>query len=451
VFAILSLNQGTMTLWGFAISWYLEIFFLALSIFLLDRPTLSRLVLAGAIFAGAAGSFSSLEGLLIWPVGLLLLYHRSRDLRTVAAWIVSAVVITTAYFYRFDVSLTASDNGYDLHHPVLAIRFFFFAIGNVLGVPISNTPTPADYGVLAVGAAIFAVACWVLIVGIPRPAEQSGSSVGVALVLFGMLYTLGLTEGRTGSGLADLPRYAIFDLLMLAGCYLAVIDGSLTRSRSIRPQLHVQRVTTSGRTRKGNGGRQLLLPFVVLGLILVQICVGTYEAFAAADVWHSRELIVADVTANINRAPNGLVQNTIGSLDQRAGFIRRMTHVASENHLSLFGTGLAAEFRRRGLTIDRTPPTTEVVDPRSGTSVHGVQILGAKASQKYGVTRVTFAVIDGSGNRVFGGNALLSYYGWFDLWNSATVPNGSYVVRSTAYDAIGIHASSAPVTFQVQN
>lgn len=449
-FTILSLNQGTMTLWGFAVSWYLEIFFLVLSVFLLDRPALSRPILAGAIAAGAAGSFSSLEGLLVWPVGLLLLYHRSRGGRAIGAWIVSALVVTILYFYRFDFSLTASDNGYDLHHPVVAVRFFFFAMGNVLGVSIPSTPSPADYLVLAVGVAIFAVACWVLIIGIPRPVEQSGSSIGVALVLFGMLYTLGLTQGRAGFGLPALPRYAIFDLLLLAGCYLAVIDGTLLRKRP-RPSRWSQKVSPRGPMRRGDGQRQFLLPLVVLGLIALQICLGTSEAVGAADVWHSHELVAADVTANINDAPNALVQQSMGSLYQRAGFIRRMAEVARDDRLSLFGTGLAAEFRHQGLTVDRLPPTTEVLTPKSGAIARGIQILGAQASQQYGVTRVTFAVTDRSGNRVFVGNASLTYYGWIDLWNSNTVPDGSYVVRSTAYDAIGNHATSAPVSFRVHN
>ncbi len=87
IIVLLSLNQGTMTLWGFAVSWYLEIFALAAALFLLDRVSLGWLGVAGAMAVTVAGAFSSLEGLLIWPVGLLLLYQRRRSRAMILAWI----------------------------------------------------------------------------------------------------------------------------------------------------------------------------------------------------------------------------------------------------------------------------------------------------------------------------------------------------------------------------
>ena len=89
---LLSLNQGTMTLWGFAVSWYLEIFALAVALFFLHRVSLSWLGIVGAVTITAAGAFSSLEGLLIWPVGFLLLYQRRRNRVALLGWIIAAVV-----------------------------------------------------------------------------------------------------------------------------------------------------------------------------------------------------------------------------------------------------------------------------------------------------------------------------------------------------------------------
>ena len=121
VIVLLSLNQGTMTLWGFAVSWYLEIFALAAALFLLDRVALGWLGLAGAIAVTIAGAFSSLEGLLIWPVGLLLLYHRRRGRAMILAWITAAVVTTGLYMFHFDFTTAGTGTkSFVLTHPVLA-------------------------------------------------------------------------------------------------------------------------------------------------------------------------------------------------------------------------------------------------------------------------------------------------------------------------------------------
>ena len=69
---------STNTLWAFQMAWYLVLLGLAVTLFLLDRPSLTWLVLAGAMAAAVVGSFSSLQGLLIWPIGLVLLYLRRR-------------------------------------------------------------------------------------------------------------------------------------------------------------------------------------------------------------------------------------------------------------------------------------------------------------------------------------------------------------------------------------
>ena len=167
---LLSLNQGTMTLWGFAVSWYLEIFALAVALFLLDRVSLSWLGIVGAVTITAAGAFSSLEGLLIWPVGFLLLYQRRRNRVALLAWIIAAVVTTGLYMFHFDFSTAGTGTkSFVLTHPLAAARFFFFAIGDVFGVQLPRTPSAEDYFFCLLGVLIFVVAAWVLLVGLFAP------------------------------------------------------------------------------------------------------------------------------------------------------------------------------------------------------------------------------------------------------------------------------------------
>jgi hypothetical protein len=82
-------------------------------------------------------------------------------------------------------------------------------------------------------------------------------------------------------------------------------------------------------------------------------------------------------------------------------------------------------------TVSLAVPTTTIGIPSNGAIVSGSTVLDASATN---ATRVEF--------RLFGGiygyaapvlcTAKLSLYGWVCLWNSVTVPNGSYGLVSEA-------------------
>ncbi len=56
-FVMLTLAQSQNTLWGFQLAWYLVLLSLALSVVLLDRPTLAWPVLVGAALVAVVGSY----------------------------------------------------------------------------------------------------------------------------------------------------------------------------------------------------------------------------------------------------------------------------------------------------------------------------------------------------------------------------------------------------------
>ena len=68
-----SLVQNGNTLWGFQFAWYLVLLALSVALVLCDDPRWGWLVFAGAIVAAVVGSYSSLQGLLIWPACLVVL------------------------------------------------------------------------------------------------------------------------------------------------------------------------------------------------------------------------------------------------------------------------------------------------------------------------------------------------------------------------------------------
>jgi len=95
-----------------------------------------------------------------------------------------------------------------------------------------------------------------------------------------------------------------------------------------------------------------------------------------------------------------------------------------------------------------TPPATAVLIPSAGTTLSGSTYLDASAS---GATSVEFRLFGGS----YGFSAAVvcaatsTLYGWLCTWNTTTVPNGSYVVVSEAFNSVGsTFGSDVGVTIQ---
>ncbi len=81
--------------------------------------------------------------------------------------------------------------------------------------------------------------------------------------------------------------------------------------------------------------------------------------------------------------------------------------------------------------------------------LEGRQYLVAAASAGLGLRKVVFQ-ITGMG-RTFQETANRFLYGWLAGWNTATVANGTYTVRSEAYGSAGQSSLSAAVVVHVKN
>jgi hypothetical protein len=102
------------------------------------------------------------------------------------------------------------------------------------------------------------------------------------------------------------------------------------------------------------------------------------------------------------------------------------------------------------ITVNNPAPTTTVLIPSNGATLSGTAAtLDASASN---ATSVEFALFGGtyglSGHLI--GTATATIYGWLDSWNTATVPNGSYVLVSVA-SGPGGSGFSPGVTVTVAN
>ena len=437
---------GGETLYGFDVGWYLVVVGLAFALFLFDRPEISWPLMVGAIAAGFVGSYSSIQGLMIWPAALLLLFLRRRPVRLIVVWIAAAVVCTAVFFVNYNSSYGYSHPAYALSHPLAAVKFFLFSIGdNILGAEVLTKSPDADS--LVLGAVILVIASWVVIVIGLRRDGDGGSPLGVSLTVAGLLITGATTAGRVQDGYPTVGRYAMFELLVWVGCYLAILD----QQPPLAIQLRRWYLRTSSSPREvapttWRGVTTAIISVVLVGLVVLQVILGTTSGLVDARAWHQREALIADVTTNIQQVPDGLLGGYLGGYYPPTQ-VRSMTAVARSQHLSLFDTQLATTDEHRGLA-----PTivTSVAVPADGAILSGTTVLAAlNLDRKYSVEFEVIggaprsATVVGEGTPILFGSAL--------RWNTLGVANGAYVIQSVLVGSHGPVDRSAPVWVHVRN
>lgn len=109
--------------------------------------------------------------------------------------------------------------------------------------------------------------------------------------------------------------------------------------------------------------------------------------------------------------------------------------------------------RRTTVRLRLPPPTTMVLKLKpTGNVVSGSLYLGARASQVVGgVEKVEFQITGGGLQNEAVIPAHESLFGWLGAWDTTTLPNGVYAIRSVAEDVFGQIARSSPIVVRVDN
>ncbi len=428
---MLSVVQSGNTLWGFQFAWYLVLFALSVTLVLCDSPRWTWLMTAAAISAAIVGSYSSLQGLLIWPTGLVILLFRGRQRRFVLTWIVAAAVTVALYFVNFDSKLGGTNDAALLHHPLKGARFFFFSVGNVIGTHGGNTS-------VVIGVTIVLTSLVLVVWAIVRRGDDDAAPLGVALICFGLLYALTITIGRSSGGLdaGGGSRYTTFDLLTLVGCYLVLLSkrGAHAPSRS--------------------WGKGLLMASIVaVGVAMcLQVTLGNINGLSYARSWHETQVRASRVIANINKAPDSMVARDLVVNPYFVSLTRQMTRFAEANRLTLFDDHEAIQrYKRVGLPYQLTSLDTAVNSPRPGTSVRGTVLLAASAQSDFGIARVEFLIAGSQSDQTVVEVAKHSNLGWLAAWDTVTLPRGKYAIQSVAFDAAGHRTESTKTVVELAN
>jgi len=415
-FVLLSPVVVAEGLLGFNLAWFMALVGFALVLYLLDAEVVSRPAFAAAVVVTVVASYSCLQGLLIWPALLVLLWLRRRSLAALGVWVAAAAVTTGVYFIGFNFSLARASSGAAPQGFGATIRFFVVEIGNVLG-------SEAGYGLdKFFGGMVLALAVVCLVAGLRRSADD-GAALGVALIAFGFTFLLSATVGRSQLGLGDAIRYAPFVLMILVGTYLVLLSWC---TRVLDPPGEHEPVDLAWLSP----GTRLWTPVVLLGCALA-LCAG--QAIESNRVgpddsggWHSEQITIANVTANIARLPDYVVQDHLGGY--APSYMRSMTAYASQQKLSLFATSLAAQQRQAGLQ-----PLLEatVLYPHDLADLRGTFFMRAGVVAP-DVTDVEFVLYGQGLDNDSVATAKHTPTGWIARWDTHDVGDGAYYLAVQA-------------------
>jgi hypothetical protein len=453
---MLSVVQYQNTLWGFQFAWYLVLACFALTVFLLDRADLPWPVLALAIAVGVIGSFSSLQGLIIWPAGLLVLWFRHRRGGFAATWIVSAAITTVLYFVHGDLN-SGGASKYAVQHPLAAARFYLALLGDVLGSDV-QTSGAATLAVELFGLVMLIVAVWAIVLVCRGQLAPQGGPLAVALLCFGLLFAAFVTGSRAIAGLpaAGQSRYRTFDLLIVAAFLLLVVEEAVHR-RSMR-HLRTDGPATSGGTpafasapvRRGLTRRAVgVFVGVAIAIAGLQIAFGLPEGIAGARSYHAGQVEGARVLADISHYPDSFVASALG-IFQSPTFIRRMAGVLQRHRLSMFATDTAARYRALG-PIALPAPSLRIIVPSAHAVITGTAKLDLVIADEFKVTKVSYEVTGEGRTRVFVSAGKRFAYGWGGMWQTAAFADGDYELDAVLVDSAGHRVVSPEVPVVVDH
>ena len=232
---VLALTQYQDTLWAFQIAWFMCLFALFGAVALLVRPHLSATHLVCAAVLGVIGSYSSFSGLLIWPVGLVVLLAKGKSARLRITWCAIGILVTVGYFVDFNWTATGRNHRlHPLHLPAVSEGVLITA-GSVIpnmtsGISAISSPVITEVvGGVLLASGLAVIALWL------RGGRASGAPVFcVALIVTSILFAFTLVPSRLAYSpdAGTTSRYDTFMWPLLLGAYsYAAITSSGHRDR----------------------------------------------------------------------------------------------------------------------------------------------------------------------------------------------------------------------------
>lgn len=218
---MLSLRPYDVILVGDGLLTYLSMIFIVSALYVLAFGRRTWASFAGAAACGVLASFSQSNGLLVWPIGAVLL---ACDLRVRVPlqssrprtwlWMVIGAATMVAYFYGYSDPGNHPPASFVLRHPQVALHYFLTVTGGSLSAEL-NGAVAAGLAIVAFETVVGGAVLWAWWRNRQRP------PFGAWLVVLAVASHVMITLNRAGFGVeqALAPRYAAYSCFGPIGVY----------------------------------------------------------------------------------------------------------------------------------------------------------------------------------------------------------------------------------------
>jgi hypothetical protein len=313
-FLMCNLIQVENILWAFQFAWALGMFCLLLILASLEKSGRHRWLFAVAVTAAVVASYTSLFGLLVWPVGLL--YGVLKRLRRlyIGAWVLVSAAATWLYFRNLGPIYPVTHPSYLIANPVLGLRFLLLLLGDV---------SPVHH--LVAGVAILGASVVVGWLALHYRVPPSRMRVALALWTFGLLFDLVVTAGRTELGLlyAQSSRYSTFNLLVIIGIYLGAVSV-------LEPTERWQDLLSKATQRPLAAGVSLTL----VALITAQVAWSIPNGIVVGQQYRANREVAVRLLRHYRDEPAPLLGKYL--FDPEGQYVKEWAPILQDHHWSVF-------------------------------------------------------------------------------------------------------------------
>jgi hypothetical protein len=454
-FLLFSFRQTGSILWGYtSLEIYLLIFTAVVTFTLLDLCPKSTRSLMVALVTATVASFSTLGGLLVWPVGLfqILMRGRWKNSRRSLTWIIAWSIVTGTYFYGWTKPSYLPSWQYVFAHPFEGIMYLLSLVG-------------APFSLDAKTASAFGLTLILILAVVLRQAYRTNmlkvGGVFLSLIFFGALSALASTIGRGGFGVeyALTSRYTPVTSLGIVGLYLlaiAVARKSPTKERNRNGQPKSERSIVMNHR---------VWAHVLLAIFLIGLIVAYSGGWQEGANWRSTRETSAYVLKTYQIQSDENIQD---NLYPPAAVVRAGAEFLEQNKLNVFGeptivtsslTSIGSDTyfsldTINGQIVAKTASPLIINSDQEGT----ITITGwAVDKQANATARAVFIIIDGKLDlpTLYGedrpdvavayGNSHFEYSGYIASFSSLILTKGQHTL------SLEIVALNGPYFYYEQN
>jgi len=200
---VFSLNQWENWLWGWQMTMLLNVFAVVTGIILLANPEFRWSRFLVALLLGVVATYSFANGIMYWPIGLLLLFLASPNRKSsVALWVAAGLITVSSYLYDYQKPPHHPSIWIILQQPIGYSKYVFI----YLGASVVNFSMIGAFVVGLLGSIGFWCMIWLLVRRRYR-FQVLTPYVGLSLYSIGSALITGIARVGFGSAQAMTSRY----------------------------------------------------------------------------------------------------------------------------------------------------------------------------------------------------------------------------------------------------